>query len=194
MDPIATIKQDRQFARQQEDSNSDICFLALADASGQPSVRTLVLREIDDNRFNIFINRTSPKWHLFEAGSRYQALLWYPSRQRQFRLSGTHEILDDAVVKPNWVRRPLGSKLLDVFYQHQGQSSPISSREALLEQIHTIKAAQDTDSMDAPDAVTGIALVVDQIEMLDLNQPDRIHDRRLFTLVGDSWQEQILVP
>ena len=43
--PIDQIIRDRQVARSHEDSNADICMLALSE-DGKPSVRTLVLREI----------------------------------------------------------------------------------------------------------------------------------------------------
>lgn len=195
MDVIARIRNDRAEARKLSDSNADICFLALADQAGRASIRTLVLRDISDNRFLLFLNQSSPKWNVLTAGGSYQLLLWYPSMQRQYRIAGTTSPLSIEVVKRNWQRRPTGSKLLDLLYERKrDQSSPIDSREALVDDIREIRQSVKVDSIEAPEKVAGIELVAETIEMLDLNREDRIYDRRLFTLTGSGWSTQYLVP
>ena len=82
MNPVQSIQSDRKQARRLKDSNADVCFLALADANGKASVRTLVLRDINDNRFTLFINKTSPKWQAFTGGTGHELLIWYASVQR----------------------------------------------------------------------------------------------------------------
>lgn len=195
MDPIVRIRNDRAEARKLDDANADICFLALADAEGQASIRTLVMRDIRGHRFLLFMNQSSPKWRILTSGGSYQLLLWYPSMQRQYRVSGTINELEPEFVKQNWQRRPRGSKYLDILYEDTAdQSSLIDSRQALVTEINRIKSEYKVDDMDAPDKVAGIELVSDRIEMLDLNREDRIHDRQLFSRAGDEWTAQILVP
>ena len=60
MDPIKRIQTDRQDARNFDDPNADLCFLALSE-SGKPSIRTLVLRDVTAEGFTLFVNKTSPK-------------------------------------------------------------------------------------------------------------------------------------
>lgn len=195
MNPITRIINDRIEARQQGDSNADTCFLALADKQGQASVRTLVLRDISDNRFTLFINQTSPKWQLLQAGASYELLLWYPSMQRQYRIGGSMEEIDPALIKTNWMRRPLGSKLLDHVYQSMSaQSSEIGSRDQLVAEITRLRKNHKVDDMPAPEGVGGIALIATRIEMLDLNSDDRIHDRQIFRLHESNWQATVMVP
>ncbi len=64
MNVLDQIRNDRERARQLADPNAALCFLALADGEGNASVRTLVLRDIVENRFRLFINKSSPKWRL----------------------------------------------------------------------------------------------------------------------------------
>ncbi|MDH5737233.1 MAG: pyridoxamine 5'-phosphate oxidase family protein, partial [Gammaproteobacteria bacterium] len=116
-DPVADIITHRNLARDAGDSNADICFLALADKEGSASVRTLVLRGIQDRGFSVFINQSSPKWQILFSGGHWQLLLWYGSQQKQYRLSGTVNAIDDTIVKESWQYRPLGSKLLDNVYE-----------------------------------------------------------------------------
>lgn len=195
MNPIEEIKQSRTEARKVQDANADVCFLALASPAGEASVRTLVLRDIKENRFSLFINQSSPKSQLLSEGATYQLLLWYPSQQRQFRISGTSEPIDSASVRANWHRRPSGSKYLDYVYKEfAAQSSPLESRQQLTAEIDRLKALHKPDDMTPPDQVTGVELVANEIEMLDLNRDDRIHDRIQFTLASGVWTSTALVP
>ena len=195
MNPIAEIRADRTEARKLQDANADTCFLALASPEGLASVRTLVLRDIVDRSFRLFINGTSPKWQLLKQGASYELLLWYPSQQKQYRIQGETNTIDPDDVKTNWFRRPRGSKQLDYVYKEFApQSSEISSRDILVDEVNRIKRAYKPDDMTPPDEVTGIELVANRIEMLDLNREDRIHDRRLFLFSDGAWQQRFLIP
>jgi pyridoxamine 5'-phosphate oxidase len=195
VNPLTNIMNDRAEARKQGDSNADTCFLALADKDGQASVRTLVLREITDRHVVLFLNRTSPKWQLFQQGANYELLLWYTSMQRQYRIQGTMQPLDREIVKQTWQRRPQGSKYLDYLYQEMApQSSEIESREQLANEIQRLKQSYKVDDMQAPADVGGIELIANRVEMLDLNREDRIHDRRVFSLQDGLWTVKYLVP
>lgn len=194
MDPVTGISEDRRAARELGDANADLCFVALCDEDG-PSVRTLVLRDVADNTFSLFINRSSPKWETISKDNRAQLLIWYASLQRQYRVTGTLTEIDRAVITDNWHRRPAGSKYMDHTYESLGpQSSVIDSRETLVNFIADLKQSNPEDELHVPDAATGVVLSATQIDRLDLNNPDRIHDRRRYTLKGDDWIEEILIP
>ncbi len=195
MNPIDEIRADRTESRKVQDANSDTCFLALASPEGVASVRTLVLRDIIDRTFRLFINSTSPKWQLLRNGASYELLLWYPSQQRQYRIQGETSMLESKEVKTNWFRRPRGSKQLDYVYKEFApQSSEISSRSVLVDEINRIKQVYKPDDMLPPDEVSGVDLIAHRIEMLDLNREDRIHDRRLFLFENEEWQQRYLIP
>lgn len=195
MDPIAIIKADRTEARKIQDPNADICFLALASSDGAASVRTLVVRDIAGKSIRLFINSTSPKWHLLKNGAKYELLLWYPTQQKQFRIQGATNMVEPEQVKANWFRRPRGSKQLDYVYKEFApQSSEIASRDVLVDEINRIKQSYKPDDMLPPDEATGVELIADRIEMLDLNREDRIHDRRVFLHDGTTWQQKFLIP
>ncbi len=195
MNPIIKIQDDRIDARKLGDTNADICFLALADANGKASVRTLVLRDINNNRFTLFINKTSPKWAAFSNDASYELLIWYASMQRQYRISGTTQNIDLDIVKSNWQRRPIGSKYLDNVYETLGdQSSVIPSRKILTDKIAELKKTLDPDQMVVPKQVAGIELIANRIEMLDLSMEDRIHDRQVFHYDGKEWHSETLIP
>jgi pyridoxamine 5'-phosphate oxidase len=195
MNPVEKIQADRKEARQLGDTNADICFLALADSDGNASVRTLVLREITENRFTLFINKSSPKWKALISGASLELLIWYSTLQHQYRVSGSMRELDPEIVKSSWQYRPSGSKYLDHVYQELGdQSSTIPSRETLTEKIKHFEAVLDPENMTAPSFVAGVEILADRIEMLDLSMEDRIHDRRVHNFDGTLWTSEILIP
>lgn len=196
MNPVELIICDREQATSHVDPNADICFLATADQEGRPNVRTLVLREINENRFSVYLNEGSPKWMQLQQDTGYQLLLYYPSVQRQYRLAGTVARLPAAIVQKSWKLRPRGSKYLDYYYQEKAQQgSVLGSRSELTRGIDDlINQFPDPNTLQAPAHAIGIELVITSIDRLDLSSPDRIHDRRYYRLVNDGWTEQVLVP
>lgn len=194
MDPIERIKNERQEARNQDDPNADLCFLALSE-SEKPSVRTLVLRDVSNDGFTLFINKTSPKWSIIQTNNKAEMLIWYSTSQTQYRIYGLIEKLSPSIIEHNWHRRPPESKYIDYSYESLGpQSSKINSRDDLAEHIKELKEERQEEEMVKPESAAGIVLRPEVIEMLDLNTPSRIHDRRRFDLVDDKWQPTQLIP
>lgn len=194
MSPIDKIIADRQSARDFSDPNADICFLALSNVD-QPSVRTLVLRDISEHGCTLFINKTSEKWRSLSVNHRAEMLLWYSTLQRQYRIRGLVEELDRSSIESNWPRRPAGSKYLDHAYsKFQEQSKPIESHRALAQHIKTLKDTVPEESLTVPETATGLALRPTEIELLDLNDPNRIHDRKLFRREENNWIVTQLMP
>ena len=194
MDPIARIKTERQEARNQDDPNADLCFLALSE-SEKPSVRTLVLRDVSDDGFTLFINKTSPKWSIIQTNNKAEMLIWYSTSQTQYRIYGLIEKLSPSIIEHNWHRRPPESKYIDYSYESLGpQSSKINSRDDLAGHIKELKEEHQEEEMVKPESAAGIVLRPEVIEMLDLNSPSRIHDRRRFDLVDGKWQSTQLIP
>ena len=194
MDPIERIQADRQDARNNDDPNADLCFLALSE-SGKPSVRTLVLRDVNTDGFTLFINKTSPKWSIIQSNNKAEILIWYNNSQTQYRINGLIEELTFSVIEQNWHRRPVESKYMDYAYQSLGpQSSKVNSRGDLVEHIEGLKEAHPEKEMVTPESAAGIVLRPEVIEMLDLNSPNRIHDRQHFSLINGKWQSTQLIP
>ncbi len=189
------IVADRTQARSLGDQNADVCFLSVVD-NGRATVRTLVLRDIVDNRFTLFVNRSSPKYKALASGASFQLLLWYQALQRQYRVSGTFEEMDNSVIQNNWHRRPRGSKYLDYVYEELGdQSTFIESRATLTDKVSELKSRYNEDNFEIPPKPAGIALIATEIEALDLNDKDRIHDRQLFTQNADGeWTSKVMIP
>ncbi len=192
---IEQLQSDQMAANGQQDPNANVCFFSTVDATGSPQVRTLVLRQIAETTITLFINTSSPKWQQLVKQPRCQALLWYPSLQIQYRLSGIAEALASDAIQDNWQKRPLRAKLLDYFYDRTApQSSPMTSRAGLLEQFEALSQRVAPEDLKPSSAAIGLSVQLDHIDRLDLSQNDLPHERTLFERSENGWIATALVP
>lgn len=185
--PLQWLREDRVRARALQDPYAELCALATVDARNLPQVRTLVLRDLDD-RLGVFVNATSPKWPSMESVA---AVVFLASLGVQYRLSCATEPIPAELVRTSWQLRAEMPKRLDWFYENRTQSSAMGSREQLLAEL---AAQQVPEPLAAPESARGLYLLPDDIERLDLNQADGVHDRRRWRLVDGTWRQQVLVP
>ncbi len=195
MNPIAGFHEDRAQARAGRDPCAELCALATVGAEGTPEVRTLVLRDIEDPampggepRLAVFINQSSPKWAAME---RVSALAYFPTLKVQYRLSCATAPVSEALVHSRWQDRPEAPKKMDWYYAQRPQSSPVASRSQLIKEVGNLALPEP---LVAPPSARGLYLVPFEIERLDLNQPDGIHDRRRWHRPVSGWEETVLVP
>lgn len=194
MNPFDRLIADRQLARNQEDTGADTGSLALTE-DGQPSVRTLVLRDITQSGITLFINKSSPKWRTIEKNPHAELLIWFHSVQRQYRVAGRIKMLDPAIIQENWHRRPSASKYIDWVYEKEiQQSAKIGSRQALINTVNQLKTDTPESSLTPPKGAAGILLMANRVEILDLKSPDRIHERKLYELKANQWVTSQLMP
>lgn len=179
---------------------ASLCMLASV-GGGEPRVRTLVLRDLNGTvaeesvpegfaatGFGLFLNRTSPKFREFGESGSVALLVYLPSLAVQYRLRCCLRPLPAQIVRESWQLRPSVPKRMDWLYERFPQSGVIGSREELVQLL------QGSDPTDAPATAVGFVLNTDSVERLDLAQEDGIHDRRRYTVYGDGWVEEILVP
>jgi pyridoxamine 5'-phosphate oxidase len=189
--PLDWLATDRARARSHSDPCANLCTLATVDAAGHPQARTVILRDVD-GRLAIFLNETSPKWQQLEHTQSLAIVVWLPSINVQYRLQCDSRPVAKQNVYESWQLRPDPPKRMDWFYTRiQAQSTPIDSRDALLEQLGKL---QLRDPLVAPRTAAGIYLEPFRIERLNLTMPDGIHDRRSFQRRADGWHEVVLVP
>ena len=192
---IEQIREDRARALGANDPAGQVCYLATIDGDSNPSVRTLVLREVAERSVRLFINASSPKWRALSTNSACQILLWYPSIQIQYRLSGDAAKASRADIERNWHRRPLRAKLLDYFYAARAsQSEPYHSGKDFDEAFEAMAATLDPEALTPPIEAIAVDITLHQIERLDLTQNETLHRRARFRWIDEAWAEDFLVP
>ena len=187
--PIEQFKIDRSLAKAEADPYANLCVVSTVDSNGLPQSRTLVLRDVDDS-LALFINKTSPKWKEFQNGIVIQT--YWASIQIQYRIRASTRAIKQDIINESWQLRPDIPKKMDWIYHLKfPQSTKIGSIKDLRNELEKI---ENTHNLEAAPEAAGLLLLPDQIERLDLNTPDGIHDRKLFKKINSRWSAEQLIP
>ncbi len=164
--------------------------LATADDDGMPSVRYVLLNGLDSDGLRYFSHRGSRKGRDVAINPWAAAAFWWPSLDRQVRVSGSVRLLPDAESLAYWRTRPRGSQL-SATVSAQGQE--IASRDELEARVAEL-AARSLEQLPLPPMWGGYLIVPRTVEFWE-SRPDRLHDRVEFRRGGDgSWHPRRLQP
>lgn len=189
-DPIARFKEAFEQASTSEPFEASRAALATATTDGRPSVRFVLVKQVDSQGFNLFTNLTSPKAQDLKNNPRAElAFHWFTIGQ-QVRVYGPVEPVTDAEGDAYFASRPRGSQ---IGAWASEQSRPAASREQLDAQVAEVSARFEGKDVPRPDFWSGFRLVPERIEFWH-NRDDRLHDRFCYIRQGTQWSMQRLQP
>lgn len=166
--------------------------LATATRDGRPSVRTVLLKDVDDRGFVFYTNVDSRKAHDLAENNRASLLFFWRSLERQVRIDGAVERVSDADADAYFASRPLESRIS--VYASQ-QSAAVESREVLdalfaQAQERFLASAQ----VPRPDWWGGFRVMPEAFEFWQ-GRIHRMHDRLRYTKQADGrWFRERLAP
>ena len=164
--------------------------LATADGDGMPSVRFVLLHGLDDEGLRFYTNRSSRKGRDLAVNPWAAAAFWWPTTDRQVRVTGPIRLLSEADSVAYWRTRPRGAQLSATASQ---QGRAIGSREELEALVREIDARQPGE-LPLPPTWGGYLISPRTVELWESRQ-DRLHDRIEYRRGGDgSWHPRRLQP
>jgi pyridoxamine 5'-phosphate oxidase len=164
--------------------------LATATRDGQPSVRTVLLKGLDERGFVFFTNYGSRKAREMAQTGRASLLFVWRAVERQVRINGTVEKVSDVESDAYFATRPLESRW-SVYASRQ--SERIESREAL-ESRYNVARQIYGESVPRPRWWGGYRVIPDEFEFWQ-GRPSRLHDRVQYLKRPDgSWTRERLAP
>jgi len=188
-DPFA---QFIRWFEQIRDHESDPTAFALATATreGRPSVRTVLLKEVDARGFVFYTNYNSRKAREMAETGRASLLFYWPSLVRQVRVEGVVEQVSAEESDAYFAVRPVESRW-GVYASDQSQV--IESR-AVLESRYDLARQTYGDTIPRPQWWGGYRVVPEEFEFWQ-GRPSRLHDRLRYRRQDDgAWQRDRLAP
>lgn len=177
-------------AEASEPNDPNAMALATADGDGRPAVRMVLLKGHGQDGFVFYTNRESDKAHDLAANAQAALLFHWKSLRRQIRIEGAVTIASDAESDAYFASRGRDSRL---GAWASDQSRPLESREMFEARVAAAAAQFEGGEVPRPTHWGGYRVVPRRIEFWQ-DRAHRLHERRLFTRVGDDWSEGLLYP
>ena len=165
--------------------------LATVGADAIPAARLVLMKAYDESGIVVFTNGDSAKGHEL-AVNPYAALVfpWHPMH-RQVRLSGSVEVVEEAVSDAYFTSRPYGARIAA---RVSRQSQVISGRTELeADWAAQARAYPEGGDVPRPARWQGYRVRPDSVEFWS-GRENRLHDRLRFRHTQDGWVTERLAP
>jgi pyridoxamine 5'-phosphate oxidase len=189
---LITFRDLLEEARSAGDPEPTAMSLATVDDEGQPSCRTVLLKDFDERGFVFYTNTESRKGQqLHDRPKAALLFLWKTLRhQVQVKIEGRVESVSREEADAYFASRPRGSQLGAWASQ---QSRALDHRETLDQRLVEFEREFEGREVTRPPYWSGYRVVPHRIEFW-YGVPYRLHDRHEYRRVDGEWQHQLLYP
>ncbi|MFT3752160.1 MAG: pyridoxamine 5'-phosphate oxidase [Paludibacter sp.] len=164
-------------------------ILSTVDEHFQPHSRVVLLKELTADSFVFFTNYEGRKAQQIAQNGKVSLVFFWPSLERQVRIEGIADKISEVLSTAYFKSRPLENQL---GAWASPQSQLIRSRDFLEQQFQYYKQ-KFGDNIPRPPHWGGYTVKPVSIEFWQ-GRANRLHDRLLFTLVGEEWKISRLAP
>ena len=152
--------------------------------------RTVLLKDVRDGEFVFFTNYQSDKGNQIASNANCTLVSLWLSQERQVIVRGVAEKVSAEESDEYFYSRPKPSR---IGAWASNQSAKISGREELEAQWLKFETEYKDKEVPRPPHWGGYAVKPSQIEFWQ-GRPSRLHDRLLYTKIGENWDRVRLQP
>lgn len=188
--PIDIFREWLAEAEASEPNDPTAMSLATVDAAGNPSIRMVLLKGLDERGFAFYTNFESRKGQELLACPRAALCFHWKSLRKQVRIEGPVEIVSDAEADAYFHSR---ARVSQIGAAASDQSRPLDSRATLEAKVAEIEAGLRGAEVPRPPNWSGFRVMPQAIEFWK-DGAYRLHDRILFIREGMEWRTERLYP
>ncbi|HET9950659.1 MAG TPA: pyridoxamine 5'-phosphate oxidase [Candidatus Eisenbacteria bacterium] len=168
--------------------------LATVDGRGRPSIRTVLVRGIDERGFAFFTNFNSRKGRELMAhpgGAPACLNFYWPPVARQVRIEGIASPVPPSEADEYWASRPRGHQV--AAYASPQSTEMKGGRKELESRFAEWDRKLPRSNVPRPEYWSGFRLVPETIEFWQ-GRENRLHERILYRLEDGRWSQTVLAP
>jgi pyridoxamine 5'-phosphate oxidase len=189
--PVAQFEQWFKEAMDAKVLEPNAMNLATISETGRPTSRIVLLKGIEREQFLFYTNYQSQKGKELEANPECALNFFWPELERQVRIEGIAQRVDDQRSEEYFQSRPRGSQ---VGAWASPQSAIIKDRQLIEERVKEIEKRFEGETvLPKPKQWGGFAVEPFEIEFWQ-GRASRLHDRLVYTKVDDQWTVNRLAP
>ena len=164
--------------------------LGTVGADGQPAVRILLLKGVDDEGFVFYTNYESRKGRELLAHPKAAMCFHWQPLERQIRVEGDVSPVSADAADAYFASRARGSQ---IGAWASRQSRAIGTPGDLEARVRDVEARFEGTVVTRPPHWSGFRLVPQRIEFWR-GMPSRLHERTVYVRDGDAWRMETLYP
>lgn len=191
-DPIDQFKNWFKEALNSKVTEPNAMILATVSKAGKPSVRTVLLKDVDQKGFTFYTNYNSRKGKEMEENPHVSILFFWPELQRQVRIDGVVSQIDPVISEIYFKERPRGHQLSAWVSE---QSNEVKNKAILEQKYKEIEEKYKDKEIPFPAFWGGYCLKPVSFEFWQ-GQPNRLHDRIIYVTDPENncWLVKRLAP
>ena len=188
--PIAQFEKWLNEAIRSQVNEPTAVNVATVDVNGRPSSRMVLLKEVNPQGFVFFTNYHSRKGRALAAHPYAALTFFWPELERQVRIEGRVEKLDEAASDEYFESRPYTSRI----GAWASEQSEVIENQAVLVKRAAVIGLKHPLHVPRPPHWGGYLVVPDCLEFWQ-GRPSRLHDRIRYRLDDNgNWIKERLSP